>query len=252
MTESSKNETVIVTGAASGIGKSCAEYLLTKNYNVLAVDLELARLKAEFPKSGPNLDFCAADISDPDKCMKLVEQVKNRFGKVDALIHWAAIHSTKTWDEVTAEELDRVLRVNVTGAFLIAQAVAKSMKDSGGGSIVLTGSTSVMHGATGEITGTGGPAYVASKASIVGLIRSLAKALGRYNIRVNGIMPGPTITPMTKNYDEQTKKHLSAMSPLGRIASPEDIAEAGCFLISREARFVSGELLIVNGATMFG
>jgi len=235
MTESSKNETVIVTGAASGIGKSCAEYLLTKNYNVLAVDLELARLKAEFPKSGPNLDFCAADISDPDKCMKLVEQVKNRFGKVDALIHWAAIHSTKTWDEVTAEELDRVLRVNVTGAFLIAQAVAKSM-----------------HGATGEITGTGGPAYVASKASIVGLIRSLAKALGRYNIRVNGIMPGPTITPMTKNYDEQTKKHLSAMSPLGRIASPEDIAEAGCFLISREARFVSGELLIVNGATMFG
>jgi len=252
MTDASTSQSVIVTGAASGIGKACVEYLLTKNHNILAVDLDLDRLKTGFPKPSSNLDFCAADISKSEACTNIVEQAINRFGKIDALMHWAAIHSTKTWDEITADELDRVLRVNVTGTFLIAQAVAKSMKDTGGGSIVLTGSTSVMHGATGEITGTGGPAYVASKASITGIIRSLAKALGRYQIRVNSVMPGPTITPMTKNYDEQTRKHLSAMSPLGRIASPEDIAEAGCFLISPEARFVSGESLIVNGATMFG
>jgi len=243
-------QSVIVTGAASGIGKACTEHLLSKNHNVLAVDLGLTRLKAEFPKPGPSLDFCAADISETEQCKNIIGQAKSRFGKINALIHWEATYSTKTWDAITAEELDRVLRVNVTGTFLIAQAAAMAMKDTGGGSIVLTGSSSIMHGATGEITGTGGPAYVASKASIIGIVRSLVKAL--YQIRVNSVMPGPTITPMTKNNDEQTRKHLSAISPLGRIASPEDIAEAGCFLISPEARFVSGESLIVNGATMFG
>jgi len=237
MIETPAIQSVIVTGAASGIGKACVKYLLAKNHNVLAVDLNLERLKVEFPNASSNLGFCAADISKTENCMSVVDQAKSQFGKIDALIHWAAVHSTKTWDEITANELDRVLRINVTGTFLIAQAVAKSMKHTGGGSIVLTGSTSVMHGSTGEITGTGGPAYVTSKASVNGIIRSFAKALGRHQIRVNGIMPGPTITAMTQNYDEETRKHLSAMSPLGRIASPEDIAEAGCFLISPEARW---------------
>jgi len=246
LAKSPSPQSVIVTGAASGIGKACTEHLLSKNHNVLAVDLDLMRLKAEFPKPGPNLDFCAADISETEQCMNIIEQAKSRFGKINALMHWAATHSTKTWDAITAEELDRVLRVNVTGTFLIAQVVAKSMKDTGGGSIVLTGSTSVMHGATGEITGTGGPAYLASKASITGIVRSLAKALGQQRLA------WIDITLMTKNYDEQTRKHLSAISSLGPIASPEDIAEAGCFLISPKARFVSGETLIVNGATMFG
>jgi len=167
-------------------------------------------------------------------------------------MHWAAVHSTQTWEEVTAEEFERVLRVNVTGSFLIAQAVAKSMKETGGGTIIMTGSTSVIHGATGDITGTGGPVYVVSKASITGMVRSLAKALGPFNIRVNGIMPGPTRTNLTQNYDATTFEYLESISPMGRIALPEDIAEAGCFLITPEARFITGELIIVNGGIVFG
>jgi len=245
-------QSVIVTGAASGIGKACVDYLLKNGHRVLAVDLDLDRLNAGFADPDQKLDFCAADISKTEDCSAIVDQAENRFGKVDALIHWAGIHSTKTWDEITSQDFDRVLRVNVTGSFLVAQAVARRMKETGGGSIVLTGSTSVIHGATGEITGTGGPAYVTSKAAITGLVRTLANALGRHKIRVNAIVPGATDTAMTVNYNDTTLKQLSAMSPLGRIASAEDIAEAGCFLISNEARYISGESLIVNGASIFG
>jgi len=245
-------QTIIVTGAASGIGKASVDYLLSKHHRVVAVDLNLEALKTAFPITTPNLYIYAADISDPKRCVEIAAHTKHKCGKIDALMHWAAVHSTKTWEEVTAEEFDRVLRVNVTGSFLIAQAVAKSIKETGGGTIILTGSTSVIHGSTGDVTGTGGPVYVTSKASITGMVRSLAKALGSFNIRVNGVMPGPTRTTMTQNYDDLTLKHIESMSPLGRIATPEDIAEAGCFLISHEARFISGELLIVNGATTFG
>jgi len=245
---SSSDQSVIVTGAGSGIGKACVDYLLEKGKRILAVDLDIVRLKTAFPNASSNLEFCAADISRTEDCSAIVDNAQDKFGKVDALIHWAGIHSRKTWEEVTAEDMDREFRVNVTGSFLIAQAAAKAIKETGGGSIVLTGSTSVIHGSNGE----GGPAYVASKSSIIGLIRSLANSLGLYQIRVNGIIPGPTETAMTENYDAATRKQLSAMSPLGRMAVAEDIAEVGCFLISKESRFISGESIIVNGASSFG
>jgi len=134
----------------------------------------------------------------------------------------------------------------------MAQAAAKVMMNTGGGSIVLTGSTSVIHGATGDIEGTGGPGYVASKAAMTGMIRSLANALGRYNIRVNGVVPGATLTPMTQNYTQKTRGLLAQMSPLGHIADADEIADVGCFLISNESRYISGESIIVNGASSFG
>jgi len=100
MTDGPAFQSVIVTGAASGIGKACVEYLLTKNNNVLAVDLDLDRLKTAFPKPSSNLNFCAADISKSETFTNIAEQTTSRFGKIDALIHWAAIHSTKTSDVI--------------------------------------------------------------------------------------------------------------------------------------------------------
>ncbi len=252
MSEYTAPACVIVTGAANGIGKACTQYLLDKGYHVLAMDLSTEAIHAAHSKAHPNLRVCAADVSMPEDCSRVVAQAVEQFGKLDALIHWAGVHSTNTWDSLTKEELDRVLGVNVSGAFLIAQAAAKVMMQSGGGSIVLTGSTSVIHGATGEIDGTGGPAYVASKAAMTGLIRSLANALGRYNIRVNSVMPGATLTPMTQNYTAKTRELLAKMSPLGHIAEAEEIAEVGCFLITSESRYISGESIIVNGASSFG
>jgi len=243
---------VIVTGAASGIGKACTRNLLEKKHRVLAVDLDIDLLQKAHRQEHPDLVLGSADISMPEDCNRIVANAVEQFGDVDALIHWAGVHSTKTWDTLTKEDLDHVLGVNVSGAFLMAQAAAKVMMNTGGGSIVLTGSTSVIHGATGEIKGTGGPGYVTSKAAMTGLIRSLANALGRYNIRVNGVVPGATLTSMTQNYTENTRDLLAQMSPLGHIAEADEIADVGCFLISNESRYISGESIIVNGASSFG
>lgn len=253
MTAIVSGKNVLVTGAASGIGKACVNYLLGGGNRVLAVDLKIDALEAAFSGHDPEqLAFFAADVSSTEDCSAAVAASGAFFGKLDALMHWAGIHSTKAWDELTADDFTRIFSVNVTGSFLMAQAAARKMKDEGGGAIMLTSSTSIYHAPIGGKAGNGGPAYVTSKAAIVGMVRTLARALGPSNIRVNGIVPGVTDTPMIGNYSEETRQLQRDRSPLGRIGSAEELAEAGCMLISDASRYVSGELVIVNGATMFG
>jgi 3-oxoacyl-[acyl-carrier protein] reductase len=244
---------VLVTGAAGGIGRACVLHLLARGRKVLATDLGQDLLAAAFPERREDLALIACDVTDPADCAAATAEAERRFGGLDALMHWGGRHSTKTWDELTAEDFDRLLRINVTGSFLIAQAAALRMKARGkGGAIVLTGSTAVIHAPIGGAAGNGGPAYVTSKAAITGLVRTLARALGPYGIRVNGIAPGVTDTPMIGNYSQTTRDLQIANSPMGRIGSAEEVAEAGCLLIEDGARYVSGEILIVNGATAFG
>lgn len=247
------DKVVVVTGAASGIGKACTSYLLRGSNRVLAVDLRLDSLQAAYPEASSALALSAADVSSAADCASAIEQAVASFGRIDALIHWAGRHSTKTWDELTAEEFNSLLSVNVTGSFLIAQAAARRMREQGeGGAIVLTGSTAVIHAPIGGAAGNGGPAYVTSKAAITGMVRTLARALGPFAIRVNGIAPGVTETPMISNYAQETRGLQMNSSPFGRIGSAEEVAEAGCMLASDASRYVSGEMLIVNGATSFG
>ncbi|MEJ8569984.1 SDR family NAD(P)-dependent oxidoreductase [Microbaculum marinum] len=247
------DQSVIVTGAASGIGKACATYLLGGGNRVLAADLREEDLAAAFPQPPNNLRTVAADISDADACARIVETAVEAFGAVDALMHWAGRHSIKSWDQLTADDFDSLLRVNVTGSFLMAQAAARRMAGQAtGGAIVLTGSTAVIHAPIGGSAGNGGPLYVTSKAAITGMVRSLARALGPSNIRVNGVAPGVTETPMISNYAQETRELQVKTSPLGRIGSAAEVAEAGCMLISPASRYVSGEMIIVNGATAFG
>ncbi|KPQ05106.1 MAG: 3-oxoacyl-[acyl-carrier protein] reductase [Rhodobacteraceae bacterium HLUCCA12] len=248
-----EDQVVIVTGAASGIGKACTDFLLRNGSRVLAADLDAERLAAAYKAGSDALVLQACDVSQADDCTTAVKRAKHAFGRVDALIHWAGQHSTKTWDTLNAEDFDALLRVNVTGSFLIAQAAARQMiADGNGGSIVLTGSTAVIHAPIGGEAGNGGPAYVTAKSAITGMVRSLARALGPSSIRVNAIAPGVTETPMIGNYSEATRRQQIATSPLGRIGSAEEVAEAGVMLISSSARYISGEVVIVNGATAFG
>jgi len=246
-------KTVLVTGAASGIGRACVTYLLSGDNRVVAMDLDEERLVAAFPRRDPSrLAFFTGSVADTAVCAASIKAVGTHFGKLDALMNWAGIHSIKAWDEVTADDFAQQMAVNVTGAFLMAQAAAHAMKETGGGAIVLTGSTSFIHAPIGGKAGNGGPAYVTAKAAIIGMVRTLARALGPFNIRVNGISPGVTETPMISNYSEDTRMAQRAASPLGRIGSAEEIAEAGCLLITDASRYISGEMVIVNGATSFG
>lgn len=253
MTQENNGQVVIVTGAASGIGLACSKYLLAAGKRIVAADFDEKRLKEAFGSHSDNLVLQGCDVSKTADCAATVDAAASNFGRLDALIHWAGRHSFKAWDELTGEDFDAILRVNVTGSFLMAQAAARQMiADGNGGSIVLTASTAVIHAPIGGKAGNGGPAYVTSKSAITGMVRSLARALGPHNIRVNGIAPGVTETPMIGNYTDETRQLQIASSPLGRIGSAEEVAEAGAMLISEAARYVSGEVMIVNGATAFG
>ena len=221
MSESAKPLAVLVTGAASGIGKACARKLLAEGHEVVALDLADAPLKAAFPEDSTRLVRFAGDVSHAASCQSAVQAAVARFGRLDAVTHWAAAHSTTFWTDLGAEEFNRILSINVTGAFLIAQAAGEHMRRRGSGSIVLTSSTSMLAGAMGGKTGSGGPAYVASKAAIIGLVRTMANALGREGVRVNAIAPGVVDTPMIDTYSPE---HLAAQPvPLSRGAAEESL-----------------------------
>ncbi len=245
------DETILVTGAASGIGLACALALAERGANVLAFDIQGERMAAALPGDAANLATYVGDVSRPADCEEAVATAVERFGALDALIHWGAKHSSARWDELGADECNAVMAVNVTGSFLIAQAAARHMTDRGKGAIVLTTSTSVLHGVIGG-RGQGGPAYVASKGAVIALTRSLARALGPHGIRVNAVSPGITETPMIEGYTDDQRAEMMRRFPLGRFAEPGEIAEAAIFLISDKASFMTGEIMHVNGGSNFG
>jgi NAD(P)-dependent dehydrogenase (short-subunit alcohol dehydrogenase family) len=240
-------KTVIVTGAASGIGFACVEGLLADGHNVCGVDLNpvsAATLAAHAVR------FCPvqADVVDAAACHKAVAQAIERFGTLDGLIHMAAIHSSLTWRELDAADFNRVLGVNVVGAFLIAQAAAERM--ARGGAMVLTASNVMSVGGIGG-HGRGGPAYAASKGAIVALARALARSLAPLGIRVNVVSPGSTDTAMTADYDDDARRRVGERTLVGRIGRPEEIAAVARFLISDAASYMSGAVVAVNGGGSF-
>lgn len=248
--QSENKKVILVTGSTGGIGKACVEQLLNNEHAVAGFDRETAGRDL---LNSEGYEHFVGDISRTEDCQAVVQMALDRFGRLDGLIHWAGIHSRFTWVELTAEEMNQVLAVNVTGSFLIAQAAANAIKKhKEGGAIVLTGSTSVIHGTTGGGPGYGGPAYVASKAAMTGLVRSLARGMGTHNIRVNGVMPGVTQTPMIANYSQENLEFQASQSAIGRIGQPDDVAGVGCFLVGDAARYISGEMIIINGGAAFG
>lgn len=246
----SEEKSVIVTGAASGIGQACARDLAAEGHRVLALDLGADAIGAAHPGAGNALVPFECDVSNAEDCERAVDTAVEKFGRLDAMIHFAAIHSSTPWRDLGADEFNRVLAVNVTGSFLMSQAAAKPMIEQGGGSIVLTASGIVHVGGAGG-DGRGGPAYASSKAAIVALTRSLARSFGADGIRVNAIAPGSTETAMTAGYTERARADAGSRAVLGRMGRPEEIADAARFLISERASYITGEIMNVNGGSSF-
>lgn len=247
-----KGATILVTGAASGIGKACVERLLGEGAQVGCFDCNAEGLSSAFGTEVSSLLSISGDIANRRDCGAAVTACIDRFGRLDGLIHCAGIHSSRFWTELDSDEMNHVLSVNVTGSFLIAQAAAMRMTAWHSGMIVLTSSNNVITGGVGGQAGIGGPAYVASKAAIIGLVRSLARSLGPEGICVNGIAPGATDTPMIAQYSPEHRAAQATRSPLGRIAAADDIASVACFLVSPGARYMTGEVVLVNGGANFG
>jgi 3-oxoacyl-[acyl-carrier protein] reductase len=238
--------TAIVTGAASGVGRACTRMLLDQCCRVAAMDLRAEAICAEFPDTDSRVKPIAVDISEPAGCARATAEAIGFLGHVDALLHFAAIWVGTPWDKSEPAEWDRVLSTNVKGTFFLVQAVAAHMVKRGSGAIVLTASDSVHVGGV-----AGGPAYVASKGAIIGLTHSLAKALGPKGVRVNAISPGVIETAMTASWPAAVKQAAIAQTPLGRLAQPDEVASVGCFLASEQSRFITGEIVEVNGGFHF-
>jgi NAD(P)-dependent dehydrogenase (short-subunit alcohol dehydrogenase family) len=238
--------TAVVTGAASGIGRACTSMLLAAGYRVTGIDLRGHAIQNAFPDAGASLHALSADVGDVEQCRAVIDSAAAALGHIDALLHFAAVWTGKTCDQTEPGEWERVLRVNVTGAFFLARFAAEHMLPRGSGAIVLTASDSAKVGGV-----AGGPAYVASKGAVIGLVHSLAKSLGPKGIRVNGINPGVVQTAMTANWPAAVKEKAIELTPLGRLAEPDDIASVACFLASEQSKFVTGEIVEVNGGFYF-
>jgi len=244
--------TVIVTGATGGIGKACVKRCLDEGRNVVAFGRTMDRLKEAIPDQADRIVLFSGDVSEAGDCAAAVDLAVKQFGRLDSIIHWAATHSSAFWTELDAGEFNRVLATNLTGSFLVAQAAARHMVERKSGSIVLCTSGAVLFGGVGGQNGAGGAAYVASKAGVIGLMRSLARALGPHGIRVNAVSPGVTETPMISSYTPERRAAATSRTVLGRLGEPDEIAAVGCFLISEAARYITGEVINVNGGANFG
>ena len=227
----------VVTGAASGIGLATAHALAQEGCRIVAADLR---------DGGPEYadDWCrvAVDVADPDAGECVAAAAVERFGRLDVLVACAGVYQTASLAELSAHEFDRVQAVNVRGTLLCARAALGAMQAAGWGRIVLLSSI-VVH--TGGMAA--GPAYVASKAAVLGLTRSLAHAAGPHGITVNSVHPGIIETPMTRVMDAELKRVTAERTPLGRNGTPEDVAAVIAMLCSEGAGFVTGAHVDVNG-----
>lgn len=227
----------LVTGAAGGICSAVASMLHRDGFVVAGTD----RVEPSSPLPGVSR-FDVADVTAEPEVRRTVEAVAAELGRLDAVVVGAGIASQTPLVDVTPPELEQILAVNLCGAFYTIQAAYRVMREQGGGRIVVLSSLAAAVGGV-----FAGPHYVASKAAVEGLVRSVAKCGAPHRILVNAVAPGVTETAMTANFGYRDEQF-----PLGRVAQPDDIAGGVAFLCSDAARYVTGITLHVNGGMHFG
>ncbi len=242
-----KNKTAVVTGGTRGIGFAIVKTYLDNGANVVVagsrqetVDKALARL-TEY--GGRVMGICP-DLCDPEAVGAAFAAAKEKFGSLDILVNNAGVSSRASLYDYTVEEFGKIFDLNVKAVFVCAQAAARIMKEQGGGVII---NTSSMVSEFGQPSGSG---YPASKFAVNGLTRSWARELAKDQIRVNAVAPGVTATDMVAALPKEMVERISAGIPLGRVGTPEDVANAFLYLASDQASYVTGAVLKVDGAAM--
>ncbi|SEF90220.1 NAD(P)-dependent dehydrogenase, short-chain alcohol dehydrogenase family [Nonomuraea solani] len=235
----------LVTGAGSGIGRAMAVAFAKAGARVVVCDINRDNAEETAASIGPAAVAVAADISDEASVAALTEAALAAFGRIDVLCNNAGIMDTMALPAaITVDQWERVLRVNLTGTFLVTHAVLPHMLGQGSGAIVNTASEAGIRG------GAAGAAYTASKHGVVGLTRSVAWAYAKDGIRCNAILPGPTMTNIATgaSFDPEGAARLGGVLALGeRLAQPEQMADAALFLASDAASFINGAIVPVDG-----
>ena len=244
-----KGKTALVTGATGGLGVAECEALAAEGADVLMIDVKgeevVDEIRARLPEGAGKLRFVAFDLFDTRGTLELGRRLDGEVGGVDILINNAAINPLKPIDTYDLDEWDRVQAVNATAAAALCQAVVPSMKRKHAGQIINI-CTVTLSGHWSDMT-----AYIASKGTLLGLTRVMARELGKDGIRVNAVSPGAIPTALEKQVWagqlDTYVKYLLDHQALKYRGSPEDIANAILFLVSDKARFITGQNLTVDG-----
>ena len=240
------SKTVLITGASRGIGAACAEAFAKEGFDVV-INFHSSRKAAEQLSEKLSASYgvrtlcVCADVSKKADCDEMVKKAIQEFGFIDVLVNNAGISLSKLFTDTQEDEWERVIGTNLSSVYYCSKAVLPSMIREHRGVIVNIASMWGEAGASCEA------AYSASKAGVIGLTKALAKEVGPSHIRVNAVSPGVVMTDMMKEYDEETIASLKEETPLGILGAPEDIARAAVFLSSEQARFITGQVLSVNG-----
>lgn len=245
-----QDRVIIVTGGAQGIGRAYCEGLASEGAKVVVADLDSGsgdELVRALSKDGYDALAVRTDVAEPADTERMARATIDRFGRIDGLINNAALFqrpamSRVPFEKIPVDEWDRLMAVNLRGIFLCCRAVVPAMKQQRYGKIVNISSGTVFYGAPNAAH------YVTSKAGVIGLTRSLARELGEYNITVNAIAPGLTISmdEVDAARDTQNQQRLQARS-IKRTELPQDVVGAAVFLCTAESDFITGQTLVVDG-----
>lgn len=234
-----------VTGAGSGIGLATARALAAEGCRIVAGDLDERAVKPLVGELGDSAIGVGVDVARDDAGEIVVDAARGAYGRLDVLVNCAGVFETNAFDEIDARAWDHVVGINLRGTFVCAQAAIPAMAANGWGRIVAVSSIAALTGGLAA-----GPSYVASKAGVMGLTRSLAHAAGPLGITVNCVNPGVIESPMTKAMTPETRRVTAERTPLGRNGRPEEVAAVIVFLASEGAAFVNGAHLSVNGGLL--
>lgn len=235
----------LVTGGASGIGLACARLLAASGARVAIADADARRLSALRRRFG-GANLYTVDVADAAAVRRTIADLDRRLGRIDVLVLAAGICRDAVLWKMTDEQWDRVVAVDLSGAAHVLRAAAPVLRRQKSGRVVLISSINGRRGKFGQAN------YAAAKAGLLGLARSAARELASSGVTVNVVEPGFTETPMTAGLPAKIRRRAIEETPLGRVARPEDIAEAVAFLAGPRAGHVTGQALAVDGGQALG